>query len=73
MNYLILVVLLGMQLSESRADCCGNDFSRIDTHSHFVPPVWRTASILYGYGQPDGMPGIPVSSKRINLSIAILS
>lgn len=34
---------------------------RIDTHTHFVPPFWREESIKYGYGKPDGMPGIPVS------------
>ena len=41
-----------------------NPFERIDTHSHFVPPFWREESIKYGYGKPDGMPGIPVSLAR---------
>jgi hypothetical protein len=39
-----------------------NPFERIDTHSHFVPPFWRDESVKYGYGMPDGMPDIPVSS-----------
>lgn len=37
------------------------DLTRVDIHSHFVPPFWREATIEYGYGQPDGMPEIPVS------------
>lgn len=39
-----------------------NPVERIDTHSHFVPPFWRAESVKHGYGMPDGMPGIPVSS-----------
>lgn len=37
---------------------------RIDTHAHFVPPAWRSACEEHGYGKPDGMPEIPVSSRH---------
>lgn len=43
----------------------GKDLSRVDIHSHFIPPFWREESIKYGYGQPDGMPVIPVSLFRL--------
>lgn len=48
---------------QAHRGCSGSEspLSRIDTHSHFVPPFWREASVKYGYGNPDGMPGIPVS------------
>jgi hypothetical protein len=35
---------------------------KIDLHSHYVPEFWREESIKAGYGEPDGIPGIPVSS-----------
>lgn len=46
-------------LHEARVCAQTEDLTRIDVHSHFVPPFWREASIEYGYGQPDGMPVIP--------------
>ncbi|KAI5463884.1 aminocarboxymuconate-semialdehyde decarboxylase [Mariannaea sp. PMI_226] len=46
-----------------------NRFDRIDTHSHFVPPFWREESIKYGYGKPDGMPGIPPWTEEAHLEM----
>ncbi|CAM1508026.1 Fc.00g048740.m01.CDS01 [Cosmosporella sp. VM-42] len=46
-----------------------NPFERIDTHSHFVPPFWREESIKYGYGKPDGMPGIPAWTEEGHLEM----
>lgn len=33
--------------------------SRIDVHSHFLPPHYRTALAQNGHEHPDGMPAIP--------------
>ena len=33
---------------------------RVDTHAHFVPPVWRKALEENGHAHPDGIPAIPV-------------
>lgn len=38
-----------------------HDVQRIDVHTHFVPPEWRNVCEELGFGEPDGMPGIPVS------------
>ncbi|RFU78011.1 aminocarboxymuconate-semialdehyde decarboxylase [Trichoderma arundinaceum] len=46
-----------------------NPFERIDTHSHFVPPFWRDESVKYGYGMPDGMPGIPPWTEEAHLKM----
>lgn len=32
---------------------------RIDVHSHFLPPFYRTALAEHGHSHPDGMPAIP--------------
>jgi predicted TIM-barrel fold metal-dependent hydrolase len=32
---------------------------RIDVHSHFLPPFYRTALAAHGHTHPDGMPAIP--------------
>jgi hypothetical protein len=56
-----LAVLLLLQFT--RVECSGDttgDLSRADLHSHFIPPSYRAALVKYGYGQPDGMPFIPV-------------
>ena len=34
--------------------------SRIDTHAHFVPPIWREHCVANGFEHPDGIPAIPV-------------
>ena len=34
--------------------------SRIDTHAHFVPPIWRENCLANGFEHPDGIPAIPV-------------
>ncbi|KAJ0418420.1 hypothetical protein BJY00DRAFT_314983 [Aspergillus carlsbadensis] len=41
--------------------------SKIDLHSHYVPDFWREESILAGYGEPDGIPGIPAWSEEAHL------
>jgi len=41
---------------------------RIDTHSHFVPPVYHNASIAAGFGVPDGFP-LPVGIRRLSSCI----
>ncbi|QYT00077.1 Amidohydro-rel domain-containing protein [Trichoderma simmonsii] len=46
-----------------------NPFERIDTHSHFVPPFYRDESVKYGYGKPDGMPGIPAWTEEAHLEM----
>ncbi|KAL3491715.1 hypothetical protein BJX62DRAFT_251097 [Aspergillus germanicus] len=40
---------------------------KIDPHSHYVPDFWREESILAGYGEPDGIPGIPAWSEEAHL------
>jgi predicted TIM-barrel fold metal-dependent hydrolase len=54
---------------------------RIDVHSHFLPPFYRTALAENGHTHPDGMPAIPEWSperhlemmKVANVSKSILS
>ncbi|KAI4645749.1 hypothetical protein J4E93_005327 [Alternaria ventricosa] len=54
---------------------------RIDVHSHFLPPFYRTALAENGHTHPDGMPAIPSWSppqhlemmKTANVSKSILS
>lgn len=54
---------------------------RIDVHSHFLPPFYRTALSENGHSHPDGMPAIPPWSReahldmmqRANVSRSILS
>jgi predicted TIM-barrel fold metal-dependent hydrolase len=54
---------------------------RIDVHSHFLPPFYRTALAANGHTHPDGMPAIPEWSpdrhlemmKAANVSKSILS
>jgi hypothetical protein len=45
---------------------------KIDLHSHYVPDFWREESIKAGYGEPDGIPGIPVSSEFLPSTITAL-
>ena len=55
--------------------------SRIDVHSHFIPPNYREALANNGHSHPDGMPSIPEWSpsqhlammKNANVSRSILS
>ncbi|CAI6088151.1 unnamed protein product [Clonostachys chloroleuca] len=64
-----LAVLL---LQFTRVECSGDttdDLSRVDLHSHFIPPSYRAALVKYGYGQPDGMPFIPAWSEESHLSL----
>ncbi|TKA63116.1 hypothetical protein B0A49_09031 [Cryomyces minteri] len=42
---------------------------RIDTHSHFVPPLYRSASEQTGHGKPDGMPAVPQWSEEAHLEL----
>ncbi|KAI4938929.1 uncharacterized protein J4E92_000210 [Alternaria infectoria] len=54
---------------------------RIDVHSHFLPPFYRTALAENGHSHPDGMPAIPSWSppqhlemmETANVSKSILS
>jgi predicted TIM-barrel fold metal-dependent hydrolase len=55
--------------------------SRIDVHSHFLPPFYREALANNGHSHPDGMPAIPEWSidahlhmmKTANVSKSVLS
>jgi predicted TIM-barrel fold metal-dependent hydrolase len=42
---------------------------RIDVHSHFLPPFYRTALAENGHSKPDGMPAIPEWSLEQHLSM----
>ena len=42
-------------------------YEKIDTHSHFVPPGYRTARMENGHEFPDGMPGIPPWTEETHL------
>lgn len=42
-------------------------YEKIDVHSHFVPPEYRTTSIEHGHEFPDGMPGIPPWTEEAHL------
>ncbi len=71
-----LAVMLGLlsQAEAHRYQTPEIDVSRIDTHSHFVPPFWRDASVQYGFAKPDGMPGIPVCFTPLqNMFLTILA
>ena len=37
----------------------------IDTHAHFLPPFYREACEGTGHGKPDGMPALPVRTKKL--------
>ncbi|KAJ4377329.1 hypothetical protein N0V83_000154 [Neocucurbitaria cava] len=43
--------------------------TRIDVHSHFLPPFYRTALAENGHSHPDGMPGIPEWSRERHLEM----
>ncbi|KAF2827005.1 amidohydrolase 2 [Ophiobolus disseminans] len=42
---------------------------RIDVHSHFLPPFYRTALAQNGHTYPDGMPAIPAWSLPAHLEM----
>lgn len=42
---------------------------RIDVHSHFLPPFYRTALAEHGHSHPDGMPAIPEWSLERHLEM----
>ncbi|KAL1653292.1 hypothetical protein SLS61_004169 [Didymella pomorum] len=42
---------------------------RIDVHSHFLPPFYRTALSTNGHSNPDGMPAIPSWSKDAHIEM----
>ncbi|KAF1832159.1 amidohydrolase 2 [Decorospora gaudefroyi] len=42
---------------------------RIDVHSHFLPPFYRTALTTHGHTHPDGMPAIPTWSAAQHLQM----
>jgi predicted TIM-barrel fold metal-dependent hydrolase len=42
---------------------------RIDVHSHFLPPFYRTALAEHGHSHPDGMPAIPEWSLERHLDM----
>ncbi|KAH7079484.1 hypothetical protein FB567DRAFT_595481 [Paraphoma chrysanthemicola] len=42
---------------------------RIDVHSHFLPPFYRTALAQHGHTHPDGMPAIPSWSPSSHLEM----
>lgn len=67
---MLYLLVLSLMLSLTRAATphdtsriMSDMLSKIDTHSHFVPPFWREESEKHGYGMPDGMPAIPVSNE----------
>ncbi|KAF7563740.1 hypothetical protein G7046_g423 [Stylonectria norvegica] len=68
-NLLVWQVAAAQATYLSRVPPKHNPFDRIDTHSHFVPPFWREESIKYGYGKPDGMPGIPAWTEEAHLEM----
>jgi predicted TIM-barrel fold metal-dependent hydrolase len=43
--------------------------SRIDVHSHFLPPFYREALAQNGHTHPDGMPAIPEWSLEAHLDM----
>ncbi|KAK9896745.1 aminocarboxymuconate-semialdehyde decarboxylase [Cystobasidium minutum MCA 4210] len=43
---------------------------RIDMHSHFIPPAYKTALEQTGHSRPDGMPAIPPWSPEAHLEMA---
>lgn len=42
---------------------------RIDVHSHFLPPFYRSALAANGHSNPDGMPAIPPWSRGAHLDM----
>ncbi|KAH7396118.1 hypothetical protein BKA66DRAFT_509212 [Pyrenochaeta sp. MPI-SDFR-AT-0127] len=42
---------------------------RVDVHSHFLPPFYRTALAENGHSHPDGMPAIPEWSTERHLAM----
>lgn len=42
---------------------------RIDVHSHFLPPFYRSALAANGHSNPDGMPAIPPWSREAHLEM----
>jgi predicted TIM-barrel fold metal-dependent hydrolase len=47
--------------------------SRIDVHSHFLPPFYSNALAENGHSKPDGMPAIPPWSTQAHLDMMSLS
>jgi hypothetical protein len=63
LSFLTISLALYQFIAVQAHDTCNtktNPYSRIDTHAHFVPPFWKEEAIQYGYGQPDGIPELPV-------------
>jgi predicted TIM-barrel fold metal-dependent hydrolase len=46
--------------------------SRIDVHSHFLPPFYSAALASNGHSNPDGMPAIPAWSTQAHLEMMTL-
>ncbi|KAH6639106.1 hypothetical protein C7974DRAFT_305652 [Boeremia exigua] len=46
---------------------------KIDVHSHFLPPFYRTALATHGHTHPDGMPAIPAWSPTSHLEMMRLA
>lgn len=46
---------------------------RIDVHSHFLPPFYRTALVENGHTHPDGMPAIPSWSPEQHLKMMTIA
>ncbi|KAI1617644.1 aminocarboxymuconate-semialdehyde decarboxylase [Exophiala viscosa] len=44
-------------------------YTKIDCHSHFLPPGYRTACAENGHKNPDGMPAIPEWSPEAHLEM----
>src|SRR5687767_14198431 len=41
----------------------------IDVYAHFIPDIYRAATVAAGHAKPDGMPGIPAWSEREMLAM----
>jgi predicted TIM-barrel fold metal-dependent hydrolase len=66
----VLTVLLNMILSDASDISMSPSLpSRIDVHSHFLPPDYRTALLENGHEHVDGMPAIPPWSLENHLEM----
>lgn len=64
-----LVPLLAKVCTMALNDTQSSQSTLIDTHAHFIPPIFRQASLETGHGQPDGIPAIPAWDEASHLSM----
>tara|TARA_R110002003_G_scaffold145_15_gene13463 strand:- start:2247 stop:3380 length:1134 start_codon:yes stop_codon:yes gene_type:complete len=65
----LLTAIIAVTMSQEPLNTLHPIPRRIDVHSHFLPPFYRTALAQHGHSHPDGMPAIPSWSPSAHLEM----